>query len=58
MLSNDVGEMGQIKVYVQRLGLKHGFFEDTNLDHLTSGWPGTHCFKGDADFDVFLQKYG
>merc|ERR1712218_761167 len=26
---------------VQKLCLKQGFFEDTNLDHLTSGWQCT-----------------
>ena len=35
-----------------------GFFEDTNLDHLTSGWPWAHCFRGDGNFDVFPKKYG
>ena len=35
-----------------------GFFEDTNLDHLSSGWPGPHYFKVDANFDMFPQKYG
>ena len=30
-----------------------GFFEDTNLDRLTSGWPGPHYFKVDANFDMF-----
>ena len=38
-----VVKIGEIKVFVQKLCLKQGFFEDTNLDHLTSGWPGTHC---------------
>ena len=32
-------KIGEIKVSVQKLCLKQGFFEDTNLDHLTSGWP-------------------
>ena len=51
-------KIGEIKVSVQKLCLKQGFFEDTNLDHLTSGWPGTHYFKGDANFDMFPQNYG
>ena len=54
----DVVKIGEIKVSVQKLCLKQGFFEDTNLDHLTSGWPGTHCFRGDANFDMFPQNYG
>ena len=53
-----VVKIGEIKVLVQKLCLKHGFFEDTNLDHLTSGWPRTHCFRGDAHFDMFPKKYG
>ena len=32
----DVVEMGQIKVFVQKLGLKQGFLADTNMDYLTS----------------------
>ena len=52
----DVVKIGEIKVSVQKLCLKQGFFKDTNLDHLTSGWPGTHCFRGDADFDMFPKK--
>ena len=54
----DVVKIGEIKVFVQKLCLKQGFFEDTNLDHLTSGWPGAHCFSGDANFDMFPKKYG
>ena len=54
----DVVKIGEIKVFVQKLCLKQGFLEDTNLDHLTSGWPGTHCFRGDANFDMFPKKYG
>ena len=54
----DVVKIGEIKVSVQKLCLKQGFFKDTNLDHLTSGWPGTHCFRGDANFDMFPNKYG
>ena len=53
----DVVKIGEIKVSVQKLCLKQGFLEDTNLDHLTSGWPGTHCFRGDANFDMFPKKY-
>ena len=53
----DVVKIGEIKVSVQKLCLKQGFFEDTNLDHLTSGWPGAHCFRGDANFDMFPKKY-
>ena len=48
--------MGQIEVFVQELGLKQGFLECTNMDYLTSEWPGTHNFKGDAN--LFPQKYG
>ena len=48
----------EIKVSVQKLCLKQGFFKDTNLDHLTSGWPRTHCFRGDANFDMFPQNFG
>ena len=54
----DVVKIGEIKVSVQKLCLKQGFFEDTNLDHLTSGWPWTHCFRGGANFDMFPQNYG
>ena len=46
-------EMGQIKVFVQKLGLKQGFLADTNMDYLTSEWPGTPNFKVDANFDMF-----
>ena len=35
----DVVKIGEIKVSVQKICLKQGFFEDTNLDHFTSGWP-------------------
>ena len=52
----DVVEMGQIKVFVQELGLKQGFLADTNVDYLTSEWPGTPNFKVDANFDMFPQK--
>ena len=54
----DVVKIGEIKVSVQKLCLKQGFFEDTNLDHLTSGWPGAHRFRGGANFDMFPKKYG
>ena len=54
----DVVEMGQMKVFVQELGLKQGFLADTNMDYFTSEWPGTPNFKVDANFDVFPQKYG
>ena len=53
----DVVKIGEIKVSVQELGLRQGFF-DRNMDHLTTGWPGTHYFKGDANFDMFPQMYG
>ena len=49
-------KIGEIKVFVQKLCLKQGFLEDTNLDHLTSGWPGAQCFRGDANFDMFPKK--
>ena len=52
----DVVEMGQIKVFVQKSGLKQGFLADTNMDYLTSEWRGTLNFKVDADFDVFPQN--
>ena len=32
----DMVEMGQIKVFVQELGLKQGVLADTNIDYLTS----------------------
>ena len=51
-------EMGQIKVFVQKVGLKQDFLADTNMDYLTSEWPGMPNFKVDANFDVFPQKYG
>ena len=54
----DVFKFGEIKVAVQELGLKSCFFEDTNLDNLTSGWPGTHYFKGDANFNMFPHAMG
>ena len=54
----DVVEMGQIKVFVQELGLKQGFLECTNMDYLTSEWRGTPNFKVDVNFDVFPQNYG
>ena len=53
-----VVEMGQIKVFAQELGLKQGFLADTNMDYLTSEWPGTPNFKVYANFDMFPQKYG
>ena len=40
----DVVEMGQIKVFVQELGLKQGFLECTNVDYLILEWPGTPNF--------------
>ena len=54
----DVVEMGQINVFVQELGLKQWFLACTNMDYLTSEWPGTPNFKVDANFDMFPQKYG
>ena len=32
-----------------RIRPKTRVFLDRNMDHLTSGWPGTHYFKGDAN---------
>ena len=52
------GRCGETKVSVQELGLKQGFLLDRNMDHLTSEWPGTQNFKGDAKFDLFPQKNG
>ena len=57
-LTLDVVEMGKIKVFGQKVGIKQGFLADTNMDYLTSEWPGTPNFKVDANFDVFPQKYG
>ena len=37
---------------------KKGFLADTNMDYLTSEWPGTPNFNVDANFDMFPQKYG
>ena len=54
----DVVEMGQIKVFVQELGLKQGFLADTNMDYLTSEWSGTPNILGDADFDMIPEKFG
>ena len=56
----DVVEMGQIKVFVQELGLKQGFLADTNMDYLTSECPGTPNLKIDANFDMLItpmQKF-
>ena len=50
-------KIDESKVSVPDLGLKEVFFVNRNMDHLTSGWPGTHYFKGDANFDMFPQKY-
>ena len=50
-------EMGQIKVFVQELGLKEGFSADTIMDYLTSEWPGTPNLKVDANFNMFPQNY-
>ena len=41
-----------------RIRPKQGFLADTNMDYLTSEWPGMPNFKVDANFDVFPQKYG
>ena len=54
----DVVEMGQIKVFVQELWLKQEFLADTNMDYITSEWPGMPNFKVDANFDVFPEKSG
>ena len=51
-------EMGQIKVFVQELWLKQEFLADTNMDYLTSEWPGTQNFKGGANFDKLPQNIG
>ena len=53
----DVVKIGQVKVFVQELGLKQGFLADTNMDYLTSEWPGTPNFKVDANFNMFPQNY-
>ena len=34
------------------------FLADTNIDYLTSEWPGTQNFKSDDNFDMFSEKYG
>ena len=46
----------QIKVFVQEIGLKR--WPVTNMDYLTSEWPGTPNFKVDSNFGMFPQKYG
>ena len=51
-------KIGEIKVSVQELGPKQGFFLDRNMDHLTSEWPGTQNFKGGANFDKLPQNIG
>ena len=45
-------EIGQIK------SNQIGFLADTNMDDLTSEWPGTPNFKVDANFDMFPQIMG
>ena len=52
------GRNGSNQGFAQELGLKQGFLECTNMDYLTSEWPGMPNFKVDANFDVFPQKYG
>ena len=42
--------------FVQELGIKQWFLACTNMDYLTSEWPGTPNFKVDANFDVFPEK--
>ena len=41
----DVVEMGQIKVFIQELGLKQGFLADTNMDHLIQSGLGPQILK-------------
>ena len=48
--------MGQIKVFVQELGLKQGVLADTNMDYLALEWPGTPNLKVDANFNMFPQN--
>ena len=55
----DVVKIGEIKVsFRPKSRPKTRFFLDRNMDYLTSGWPATHYFKGDANFDMFPQNYG
>ena len=54
----DVVEMGQIKVFVQELGLKQWFLACTHMNYLFSKWPGTQNFKGGANFDKLPQNMG
>ena len=44
----------QIKVFVQEIGLKR--WPVTNMDYLTSEWPGTPNFKVDANFNICSLK--
>ena len=53
----EVVKIGQIKVSVQKLGLKQCCFFDRNMDHLTSEWPGTKNLKGCANFDMEHRKW-
>ena len=54
----DVVEMGQIKVFVQELGLKTSISAERNLDLLTLAGSGTHKFWSVATFDTTPQKFG
>ena len=50
--------MGQIKVFVQELGLKTSISAERNLDLLTLAGSGTHKFWSVATFDTTPQKFG
>ena len=54
----DVVEMGQIKVFVQELGLKTSISAEQNLDLLTLAGSGTHKFWSVTTFDTTPQKFG
>ena len=50
--------MGQIKVFVQELGLKTSISAERNLDLLTLAGSGTHKFWSVTTFDTTPQKFG
>ena len=50
--------MGQIKVFVQELGLKTSISAEQNLDLLTLAGSGTNKFWGVTTFDTTPQKFG
>ena len=54
----DVVEMGQIRVFVQELGLKTPISAEQNLDLLTLAGSGTHKFWSVTTFNTTPQKFG